>query len=675
MFKAPKLKNRDQFTSWARRFTAFLELYKASWPLIMKPTSRFVMHIPDTQVDGIRQGFVPQALPNPVLPWAGYQLSQAERDEFDDQVDAYTFANSALAEAIDGFAEASAVVSAVQWPNVTAAWAALQRRFTPTTHLDRFVLAAEFESLGQKDNESVQDYGMRVMNLQIRMLRVNGAVDELSFVFRFVQGLRALSQSRRDTLSTTLTLREAIEQATNYAQSDRVRQANQRPPRSGGAGAYSADASDKNSKGDAKKKPAGAKGGKQAAKKAVDKSQLVCFNCGDKGHYSRECPKPKQKGASNSSDSNPRDVRGVCRWCRQPGHMAKDCPRRKSGKTQVPSARSADAEFDDEYVEEEPQARVVIADDRSEVECAPASFAASSSRGVPFLWDSGATHTMCDGNLPLQDEQSYPQLIRTAGAQRLGGAQIGSLAMTSSTGERVEFDQALQHPQLSHNLLSVSKLLELPGAHECIFRASGVQLVGKKGETLLQGRRHGSLYYTELFPTHPRGTMQPFRRPLQISEAAALAAADEAKQILLWHERLGHAGIKGMLALRSAFDASELADLPSMRAAADCDACREGKQVRLSFAKSVPEAHRAERPLQRVSADLQGPIEPETADGARYALVMVDNFSGFIWVIPIRTKADAAGEIQRWALRMRAQHGIRQPSSIPIAEGNSSAPS
>jgi hypothetical protein len=194
--KAPRLKTREQFQNWARRFTSFLEQYQANWPLFSKPTSPFVAFIPDTQEEAMRIGFVSQALFRPILPVVGYVLTPQQRADFDDQVDAYMFANQALSEAIQDFAEASAVVSAVQWPNVTAAWAALLRRFTPTTHLDRFALTTQFEALAQRAGESVQDYGSRAMALQIKMLQVSGQVDELAFVFRFVNGLKELSQSQ-----------------------------------------------------------------------------------------------------------------------------------------------------------------------------------------------------------------------------------------------------------------------------------------------------------------------------------------------------------------------------------------------------------------------------------------------------------------------------------------------
>ena len=47
---------------------------------------------------------------------------------------------------------------------------------------------------------------------------------------------------------------------------------------------------------------------------------MKCYNCGNLGHKSIDCP--NKKGNSNNSHS-----RGIiCHKCNQSGHMAKDCP-------------------------------------------------------------------------------------------------------------------------------------------------------------------------------------------------------------------------------------------------------------------------------------------------------------------------------------------------------------
>ena len=51
-------------------------------------------------------------------------------------------------------------------------------------------------------------------------------------------------------------------------------------------------------------------------------NDVICHNCGKKGHYQRDCPTPK-KGSPNDDKPN-------CTYCNKPGHKRKDCNKRKS---------------------------------------------------------------------------------------------------------------------------------------------------------------------------------------------------------------------------------------------------------------------------------------------------------------------------------------------------------
>ena len=70
-----------------------------------------------------------------------------------------------------------------------------------------------------------------------------------------------------------------------------------------------------------------------------------------------------------------------------------------------------------------------------------------------------------------------------------------------------------------------------------------------------------------------------------------------------------------------------------------CEACEKGKSKRASHRSK--EMTSITDPLQLIHMDLFGPVNVMSLSGKRYALVIVDDFSKYTWVLFLHSKDEA----------------------------------
>ena len=109
-------------------------------------------------------------------------------------------------------------------------------------------------------------------------------------------------------------------------------------------------------------------------------------------------------------------------------------------------------------------------------------------------------------------------------------------------------------------------------------------------------------------------------------------------QIDLWHQRLGHASHKQLEKI-SKCDA--VVGLPKFEKidkciCGPCQICKQIKSKHLSVA-SV----QTSRPLELLHIDLMGPARVQSLGGKKYILVVVDDFTRYIWVVLLKDKVKA----------------------------------
>jgi hypothetical protein len=117
----------------------------------------------------------------------------------------------------------------------------------------------------------------------------------------------------------------------------------------------------------------------------------------------------------------------------------------------------------------------------------------------------------------------------------------------------------------------------------------------------------------------------------------------------LWHRRLGHPGHDSLRRL-----ASSLPCHKEIKGSSLCHACQLGRHVRLPFSDSTS---RTLRPFELVHCDLwTSPVE--SMSGYKYFLVILDDFTHFLWTCPLRWKSETFGVLSNFRTYVQTQFAL-----------------
>ena len=148
-----------------------------------------------------------------------------------------------------------------------------------------------------------------------------------------------------------------------------------------------------------------------------------------------------------------------------------------------------------------------------------------------------------------------------------------------------------------------------------------------------------------------------YKITLKTSQPICMATSidDEA---WLWHARLGHVNFRVM---ESMVEKGLVEGVPKIKHPTQvCDGCLVAKQVKQPFPKEA--MWRASKPLELIHADLCGPITPQTLAGNRYFMLMVDDFSRYMWVHMLKSKDEAFATFKKF----KAQVENESPYKVKV---------
>ncbi|CAI7930401.1 unnamed protein product [Closterium sp. NIES-54] len=279
-----------------------------------------------------------------------------------------------------------------------------------------------------------------------------------------------------------------------------------------------------------------------------------------------------------------------------------------------------------------------------------------------FTLDSGASRCF------FRDRTALEQLARPV-AVSLADPSRGPVIATSSTvlpcsGVPSGTLSGLYLPSFSTNLVAGSALQD-GGVHQFTPAYERVThcTCARTGRHLATfTRQPGSDLYTLTTESPQVAASASTSGPL----STPYSCHSLSHQTVLWHHRLGHPSVQRLCGMHSRYLVSGLPRvLPPLppSPAPPCLPCVEERQHAAPHSSSFPPT---EAPLQTLHLDVWGPARVRGQGHERYFLLVVDDYTRYTTVFPLRTKGEVPGVLIPWIRATRLQLRDRFQSDFPV---------
>ena len=259
-----------------------------------------------------------------------------------------------------------------------------------------------------------------------------------------------------------------------------------------------------------------------------------------------------------------------------------------------------------------------------------------------FILDTGATThiSFCRSDFD-QLTAIAPRTVCGVGGSRISAVGVGTIHLQLGDSVGLVLRHVLYVPTSQVRLISIPALCD-DDQYVATFDSRSCTI-----------RTHDSILVATGLKTGNRALYHLRCKPIFVHHAHV---AQRASSLATWHRRLGHINYDCIVRLARHGLASgmhvDLSALPPK-----CDHCFLGKQTRNPVPK-VREGKRASRCLEKVFVDLTGPFMT-TPSGFSYVMHVVDDFSSFVWSIPLRDKSSAFPALCAWQGLREAETSLK----------------
>lgn len=208
----------------------------------------------------------------------------------------------------------------------------------------------------------------------------------------------------------------------------------------------------------------------------------------------------------------------------------------------------------------------------------------------------------------------------------------GTVTLMCKTGEERELQEVFYIPSLCNNIISLGQLSE--NGNRVVLNGEYLWVYDCQGMLLMKVKRSANRLYKVI---------------IESGESKCLMSRT-SENAWTWHSRLGHVNfkVKEMMAANNMVVGFPKIVSPE----AVCLGFLMSKQARKLFPGTSK--YSASRILELVHSDICGPITPSTHAGNKYFLLLVDDYSHFMWAYLLENKDEAFDGFKKFKAKVES---------------------